>query len=274
MMEWLGLPLNASTHGAEVDNLILWMHWLMALLFVGWGLFFVYTLVRFRRKKQAQALYEGTQSHFSTYTEVGVVVAELFLLFVVAIPAWSRKVDDFPPDDKAFHVRVVAEQFAWNIHYPGKDGVFGRTDWKLIDAATNPLGLDHTDSFAADDITTINQLHFPVHTPVIVKLSSKDVIHSFSLPQMRVKQDAIPGMEIPLWFEATMVTPEGARWEIACAQLCGLGHYRMRGSYKVHEQADYDAWMAEQVAEQVADQLGTPVPADSAPVDSAAHSGS
>jgi cytochrome c oxidase subunit 2 len=266
MMEWLGLPINASTHGAQVDQLILWMHWLMAALFLGWGAFFVYTLVRFRKKRQAQAMYEGTRSHLSTYTEVGIVVVELFLLIGVAIPVWSRKVEAFPPDDKAFHVRVVAEQFAWNIHYPGADGVFGRTDWKLINKENNPLGLDRSDQYALDDITTINHLHFPVHTPVIAHIASKDVIHSFSLPQMRVKQDAIPGIEIPIWFEATMATPEGERWEIACAQLCGLGHYRMRGFYVVQEQADYDAWMAEQVAEQ----LGTTAPAETAPADTTA----
>jgi cytochrome c oxidase subunit 2 len=269
MMEWLGLPPNASTHGAEVDNLILWMHWLMALLFVGWGMFFAYTLVRFRRKRQAQASYEGSKSHISTYTEVGVVLAEMFLLLAVAIPVWTRKVEAFPPNDQAFHVRVVAEQFAWNIHYPGADGVFGRTDWRLIDKETNPLGIDHTDTFAADDITTINQLHLPVHTPIIVHLSSKDVIHSLTLPQMRVKQDAIPGIEIPVWFEATLPTPEGDRWEITCAQLCGLGHYRMRGAYKIHEQAGYDAWMAEQVAEA----LGTPETAPVAPADSTLQPG-
>jgi cytochrome c oxidase subunit II len=268
MMEWLGLPVDASTHGPEVDQLILWMHYLMAVLFVGWGAFFAYTLVRFRKKRQAQAIYEGTKSHFSTYTEVGVVIVELVLLIGVAIPIWSRKVEAFPPDDQAFHVRVVAEQFAWNIQYPGADGVFGRTDWKLINKESNPLGLDHTDAYAADDITTINQLHFPVHKPVIVHLTSKDVIHSFNLPQMRVKQDAIPGVEIPIWFEATMATPEGAHWEIACAQLCGLGHYRMRGQYQVQEQADYDAWMAAQVA----DQLGSPE-TESAPADSAAQPG-
>jgi cytochrome c oxidase subunit 2 len=263
MMDWLGLPVNASTHGAEIDQLILWMHWLMALLFVGWGAYFAYTLVRFRKKRQAQAVYEGTKSHISTYSEVAIVIVELLLLIGVAIPIWTRKVEAFPPDDQAFHVRVVAEQFAWNIQYPGADGVFGRTDWKLINKETNPLGLDHTDQFAKDDITTINQLHVPVHKPVIVHLTSKDVIHSFSLPQMRVKQDAIPGIEIPLWFEATMVTPEGTKWEIACAQLCGLGHYRMRGSFKVQEQADFDAWMAEQVA----DQLGAPDSAEPVPAD-------
>jgi cytochrome c oxidase subunit 2 len=254
MMEWLGLPLNASTHGAEMDQLTLWMHWLMAALFVGWGVFFVYTLIRYRRGRQAKADYAGTTGKVAKYSEVGVVLVEALLLIAVAIPIWTKKVEAFPPEDQAFRVRIVAEQFAWNIHYPGADGVFGHTDWRLIDKATNPVGLDLSDQYAKDDITTINQFHFPMNTPVIVQLSAKDVIHSLYLPQMRVKQDAIPGIEIPIWFEATMATPEGERWEIACAQLCGLGHYRMRGIYKSHTQESYDAWMAEQVA----DLLGLP----------------
>lgn len=254
MMEWLSMPVNASTHGGQIDQLMLYMHWLMAILFLGWGAFFIYTLVRFRRKRHEQADYHGVKSHASSYLEVAVVVVEFALLIGLAIPIWTRKVEAFPPSEEAFHVRVVAEQFAWNIHYPGADGVFGRTDWKLIDKVINPLGLDMTDTFAQDDITMINQMHLPVHTPIILHLSAKDVIHSLYLPQMRVKQDAIPGMEIPIWFEATMPTPEGERWEIACAQLCGLGHYRMRGVYRIHDQAGYEAWMAEQVL----DQLGLP----------------
>jgi len=193
MMEWLSMPVNASTHGAQIDQLMLYMHWLMGILFVGWGAFFIYTLVRFRRKRHEQADYQGVKSHASSYLEVAVVVVEFALLIGLAIPIWTRKVEAFPPSEEAFHVRVVAEQFAWNIHYPGADGVFGRTDWKLIDKVTNPLGLDMTDTFAQDDITTINQMHLPVHTPIILHLSAKDVIHSLYLPQMRVKQDAIPG---------------------------------------------------------------------------------
>jgi cytochrome c oxidase subunit 2 len=124
--------------------------------------------------------------------------------------------------------------------------------------AGNPLGLDRSDPFAADDVTTINQLHLAVDRPVTILLSSKDVIHSFYLPTMRVKQDAIPGMEIPVHFKPVRTTPEDSRlpgcaantscWEIACAQLCGLGHYRMRGFFMVHSQAGFDAWMADQQA--------------------------
>jgi cytochrome c oxidase subunit II len=138
-------------------------------------------------------------------------------------------------------VRVVAEQFAWNAHYPGADGMFGRTDVKLV-AAENPLGLDRTDAAAKDDITTINQLNLPVNRPIVIHLTSKDVIHSFSLLQMRVKQDAIPGVTFPVWFTATKT----GDWEINCSQLCGLGHYRMRGFYSIKTQADYDAWLKEE----------------------------
>lgn len=140
-------------------------------------------------------------------------------------------------------MRVVAEQFAWNVHYPGADGRFGRTDIALLGPA-NPLGLDRTDPAAKDDIATINQLHLPVNRPVIVYLSSKDMVHSFTLPQMRVKQDATPGIAQPVWFTPT----ETGQWEIVCSQLCGLGHYRMRGFYTIQTQADFDAWLAAEAA--------------------------
>ena len=147
--------------------------------------------------------------------------------------------------EEALTIRVVGQQFAWNIHYPGADGVFGATSVDLVDAEGNPLGVDRNDVFAKDDVTTVNQLHIPVDTPIRIELRSFDVVHSFSLPEMRVKQDAIPGMTIPLSFTAT----ESGEWEIACAQLCGLGHYRMRGFFTVHDRGGFDAWMAERVAE-------------------------
>ena len=111
-------------------------------------------------------------------------------------------------------------------------------------SADNPLGLDITDSAARDDVWTQNQLNLPVGRPVIVHLSSKDVIHSFGLPQMRVKQDAIPGIEQRVWFTPTRT----GEWEIACSQLCGLGHYQMRGFYTIQTQTDFDAWLASQPA--------------------------
>ena len=140
------------------------------------------------------------------------------LIVAFAIPAWAARVDAFPRENEATVVRVVAEQFAWNAHYPGADGQFGRTDIKLV-AADNPLGLDRSDPAAKDDFNSVNQLALPVNKPAILHLSSKDVIHSFSLIQMRVKQDTIPGESIPVWFTPTMT----GDWEVNCSQLCGLG---------------------------------------------------
>jgi heme/copper-type cytochrome/quinol oxidase subunit 2 len=207
---------------------------------------------------------------------------------------------------------MVAEQFAWNVHYPGPDGVFGKTDISLI-TAENPLGLDRNDPAAKDDIVTINQLNLPVGKPVIIHLSSKDVIHSLNLPLFRVKQDAIPGQSIRVWFTPTVTTADIQRTmarkypvpagkvpdelaalvtlaeyagkdrqvvlakgasltddalpllhdagitevvlapetptEIACAQLCGLGHFRMRGFVTVETAEEYKAWVADQEAQ-------------------------
>ncbi len=250
------LPENAAAHGAEIDHILVLVHWLMFVLFVGWSLYFAYVLLRFRAGRNPQASYTGVKSHFSSYLEGGIVVVEAILLIGFGIPAWARWVTPHSPEADTLQVRVVSEQFAWNIHYPGPDGVFGRADVTLIDSA-NPLGLDRKDPFARDDVTTINQLHLPVNRPVTILLSTKDVIHSFSLPVMRVKQDAIPGMEIPVRFMPVATTPEEAQlpgcaanlscWEIACAQLCGLGHYRMRGFFQVHSQADFDTWMDQQL---------------------------
>jgi cytochrome c oxidase subunit 2 len=219
------------------------VHWLMLVLFVGWSIFFVYVLVRFRRGAHPKALHHGMRGRWSTWIEGGVLAAEVVLLAYFSIPAWSARVDAFPSEQGSTVVRVVAEQFAWNVHYPGADGRFGRTELKLV-APSNPLGLDRSDPSARDDVTTINQMYLPVGKPVIVHLSSKDMVHSFGLPEMRVKQDAIPGIAQPVWFTPTQT----GKWEIVCSQLCGLGHYRMRGFYTIQTQPEFDAWFAKETA--------------------------
>lgn len=256
MHSLLGLPEVASAHGAALDHITILVHWLMAVLFVGWSAFFIYLLVRFRNGRNPQASYSGVKSKASSWMEGGVALAEAVLLIAFSIPLWSNRVDAFPTEDEATVVRVVGQQFAWNVHYPGPDGIFGRTAVELVNEETNPLGLDREDPAAADDVTTINNLYLPVDKPAIVHLSSKDVIHSFMLNEMRAKQDAIPGIEVPVWFEPTVTTAEmrakrgedDANYEIACAQLCGLGHYRMRGFLHILPQDEFDAWMEEQVA--------------------------
>lgn len=261
MTHWLGLPELASAHGAELDYATAVVHWIMLALFVGWGGFFLYALVRFRKRRNPVADYVGVTSKTSTYLEVAVAVAEAFLLVGISFPLWAARVAEFPPRSESTVVHVVGEQFAWNIHYPGPDGEFGRRDAKLIDVASNPLGLDRSDPHAKDDVTSVNQLYVPVGKPVLVELSSKDVIHSFALWEMRVKQDVIPGLTIPVWFTPDVTTEEMRKrigkpefqYEIGCAQLCGLGHYRMRGFVTVETPEGFQKWMDEQQAQLAAD---------------------
>lgn len=241
MLNYLGLPVQASAHAGEIDHLISLLHWLMLVLFVGWGLFLLFVLFRFRKGANPRASYGGAHGKLAKFAEIGVVVVEAVLLIFYAIPVWATRVQDFPSSSEAVVVRVVAEQFAWNIHYPGADGKFGRTDIKLV-AADNPLGLDRRDQDAKDDIATINQLTLPVDRPVLVHLSSKDVIHSFGLFEMRVKHDAVPGLDIPVWFIPDRI----GDYEIACSQLCGLGHYRMRGFVNIKSDADFRSFLAEE----------------------------
>jgi cytochrome c oxidase subunit 2 len=241
MLDWLGLPTAASAHAGEVDHIMVLVHWLMLVLFVGWGVFFVYVLFRFRRSRHPRAEYHGVRGRWSTWVEGAVLVAEVVLLAFFSIPFWRTNVDALPARHESTVVRVVAEQFAWNVHYPGRDGQFGRTLPALV-SSDNPIGLDREDPAGKDDLTTINRMNVPVGKSVIVFLSSKDVVHSFGLPEMRVKQDAVPGIVQPVWF-----TPvKTGEWNIACSQLCGIAHYRMRGIYAVQTQDDYDAWIKEE----------------------------
>jgi cytochrome c oxidase subunit 2 len=241
MFNNLWLPPQASTHAASVDHMIHLVHYLMAVLFVGWGGFFVYVLARYRKGANPRASYVGAKGKFAKSTELAVVVAEMILLFGFAIPGWATRVSAFPSESEAIVVHVVAEQFAWNIHYPGADGKFGRREISLV-SAENQLGLDRSDPAAKDDIVTINQLTLPVDRPVLVHLQTKDVIHSFGLPEMRVKQDAIPGLDMPVWFIPNRI----GDYEIACSQLCGLGHFRMRGFVNIKSEADYKSFLAEE----------------------------
>ncbi len=311
MQDFLGLPLDASAHGPEIDAMIAVIHWLMLVLFVGWGAFFGYTLVRFRKSRNVNADYAGVKSHLSSYLEIGIAIFEIVLIIGFAIPLWAKRVNEFPSEKDALVVHVIAEQFAWNVHYSGPDGIFGKTERNLV-TPENPTGLDRSDPAGKDDITTINQLTLPVNKPVIIRLTTKDVIHSFGIPLLRVKQDVIPGQDIPVWFKAIETTENiktrltkpypiaGGQYapvlthmvamqdyvgkdstiilgkgmpvtaeviqqlvdvdvamiqagpdtpmEIACAQLCGLGHYRMRGYVSIKTQEEYEAWLKEEAS--------------------------
>ena len=249
-MNWdklLGLPPIASVQARSVDNLIIWVHWLMAALFIGWLGYFAFTLIRFRRSRNPRADHTGVRSHASNYIELLVAAIEGVLLLCVAVPFWARAVDKFPEASEATVIQVVAQQFAWNVRYPGKDSVFGKQDMTYV-TSDNVFGVDPADPQGKDDVQTVNDLHVPLvkrpdgsYKPVIIYVSSKDVIHSFKVIALRVTQDAIPGLRIPLWFTPTR---EG-RFQINCAQLCGNGHSSMaQGFLTVESQEAYDKWLA------------------------------
>jgi cytochrome c oxidase subunit 2 len=171
-----------------------------------------------------------------TWTLVTAGILAIFLFNALSL--WA-KVTAPPPAD-AVLIEVTGQQFAWNVRYPGKDGVLGKTD-HLQASQDNPIGLVKDDPAAKDDLLLLNQIYLPKDRPVRVQVRSMDVIHSFFLPNFRVKQDAMPGMTIDIWFTPT----ELGDFEIACAEHCGLGHYRMRGAVHVVPAADLDKTVAE-----------------------------
>jgi cytochrome c oxidase subunit 2 len=240
--ELIGMPPNASEHGFQIDHIIEFSHWFMGGLFIGWSAFFIYVLLRFRRSRHPVADHEGVKSGISTHLEFAVVLIEAVLLVGFAIPLWAKRVNQFPEDKDAILVHAIGQQFNWNFHLPGPDGQFGRRDIALV-TNSNPLGLDSSDEAAKDDIFVLGELHVPKDRAVIIELSSKDVIHNFALPHMRSAQDAIPGQLIPMWFKPIKT----GSYEIVCGQLCGLGHYSMKGMLVVDEPAEYQAWLKERV---------------------------
>jgi cytochrome c oxidase subunit 2 len=257
MNRWLGFPLVASEHGAKIDDFIVFVHILMLLAFLGWGAWLAAALLRFRRIRHPRADYHGLRTRLPYLFVALMAVAEGLLLAGFALPFWHDEIVAAPDPalEAPFAVRVIGQQFQWNVHYPGPDGVFGRTDPALVDDVLNSLGLDMDDPAGEDDITTLNQLHLPLGRMAQIGLGSKDVIHSFFLPEFRVKQDAIPGMRVPVSFRPTMSTEEFRRrtdqpardFEIACAQLCGINHYTMRGFVTVETQEAFDTWYAAQL---------------------------
>ena len=244
MKDWfahnvLGLPELASSNGRAVDDLMVYLHWLMLALFIGWIIYFGYVLWRFSGARQQKASYEGSKSKVPSYVELAIVAIEAVLLIGVAIPVWAKNVDKFPKPEDSTVIQIVAQQFAWNARYPGVDGKFGRQEMKLV-AENNVFGVDSADPAGKDDVQVFNEIHVPVNKPVLVYLSSKDVIHSIKLVAMRVTQDAIPGLRIPFTFTPTKV----GRFQIECAQLRGNGHAAMAGGFiVVQSQDDYEAWL-------------------------------
>ena len=219
---WL-MPETVSTFGPALDNLYYVILWITGIVFFATEITLVAFLVKYRHKEGRKAEY----IHGSNKAEVIWTVTPFVIVMGLAIYSkglWDEIRDpaSIPPD--VYAIDVTAKQFEWNATYAGADGQFG----------------------TGDDFVVRNDLHIPVDQAIRVNLRAEEVIHSFFLPEFRVKQDAVPGMNTPVWFEATRT----GEFTLACAELCGLGHYRMKGSITVHSQADFQAWVAGQQADE------------------------
>ena len=236
-------PPVASAHGAGVDSVIRYLSLSTGGILIVGTLIIVWLLWRYGRGHAAAAPTATRRAERWWSLTPVVIIALLAEVGVVAkgMPVWKMLYGHVPPD--ALVLDVWAQQFEWIVRHPGADGVFGRTQPSLVNGAVNPAGLDPDDPAAQDDLVTRGALHLPVGRPVMLRLQARDVLHSFSVPQFRVKQDAVPGMVIPTQFTPTIA----GRYEIACAELCGAAHYRMRGRVIVHTPDEYAAWLSSQV---------------------------
>src|SRR4029077_5146716 len=169
--EFLGQPPNASSHGYQIDHILEFCHWFMAALFIGWSAFFIFVLIRFRKRRQPTADHAGVQSGISTHLEFSVVLIVAVLLLRFDISLWAKRVNQLPPGKEALVVHVVAQQFSFNYHLPGPDGQFGRRDVGFV-SNSNPLGLDPNDPSGKDHNVTTREPHLPMNRPVNAELSS------------------------------------------------------------------------------------------------------
>jgi cytochrome c oxidase subunit 2 len=236
------LPELVSNRGA-IDDAMGTVLLVTGVVFIVTNLLLAWFAYRYQAREGEAATYWHDNPRLEwTWT---LVTAGIMLIFTVnALSLWAQVTGPGPAD--AMVVEVTGQQFAWNVRYPGPDGIFGRTDVKKVDtAAFNFIGLDREDPNAADDLMLQNQLFLPEGRAVKVRLRSLDVIHSFFLPEFRVKQDAMPGITSETWF----VPQKSGTWEIACAEHCGLGHYRMRGMVTVVPASELDLKLKEATAE-------------------------
>ncbi len=172
-----------------------------------------------------------------------MVAAEAVLLIFIAVPLWAKAVDKFPPASESTVIQVSAQQFAWNARYAGPDGVFGAQDMKFV-RSDNVFGVDPADANGKDDIQVLNEIHVPLGKPVIINLTSKDVIHLVENHRHARLSGRDPRLRIPVWFNPTHV----GRYQINCAQLCGNGHAAMAGGFLVVETPEaYEKWMKSKV---------------------------
>ncbi len=238
----LGIPQLASEHGEMVDHMLELVHWFMFALFLGWSAFLVFVFTKYRKARNAKADYVGVRGHASTHIEIGVVIVEAILLLGFAFPLWAQQSVGYPAGKDVVKIRAMGEKFKWNFQYAGEDGTLGKFSLKNVGfPATNDMGLDQKDPNGFDDFVKGATLTLPVGRPVIIDVTSKDVIHNLGLVPMRAAQDATPGVSGHLWFTPTKT----GEWDIICGQLCGSGHSQMKGRLVVVTAKEFDDFIKE-----------------------------
>ena len=219
MLEYMYFPHDVSTFGPQIDWLFSLIFWITVITWIAVTVTMVVFLVKYRTRPGRKAEYiEG-----NTRLEIMWTTATAVIMIVLALMSRSTWADikENGPAGQVFY-NVTAKQFNWEITYPGPDGKLG----------------------TKDDVTVENEMHVPVGQVVRIDLASKDVIHSFFVPNLRLKQDAVPGRVIKVWFEASEI----GTYAIPCAELCGFGHSGMQGTLTVESEADFQKWLKDQYA--------------------------
>jgi cytochrome c oxidase subunit 2 len=218
---WL-MPETVSTFGPALDNLYYVILWITGIVFFATEIILVVFLVKYRHTEGRKAEYiQGSNKAEVVWTAIPFVIVMSLAFYSKGL--WDEIRDPAMIPADAYPIELMGRQFEWNATYSGADNQFG----------------------TSDDFDVLNELHIPVDRPIRIELEAEDVIHSFFLPDFRVKQDAVPGMTTPVWFEATRT----GEFPLACAELCGLGHYTMGGTVIVYSQADFQDWLAGQQAQ-------------------------
>ena len=227
-----------ASNWAMVDLTMDITFYVTGFVFVAVNLFMAYCVIKFRYKKGARSTYEPENKKLE-YWLTGLTAVGVAAMLTPGLFVWAKFVD---VPEEAHIVEAVGQQWHWTYRYPGEDGKLGEVDAERI-SNENPFGIDPEDPNGQDDIVVYNpEAHVPLGKPVKFLLRSKDVLHNFTVAQFRVKMDLVPGMNTFMWLTPTKT----GRFELLCEELCGVGHFAMRGAVVVDEQDDFDSWLAQQ----------------------------
>lgn len=233
---WHAAP--PASNWASIDTTLFITLVISGIFFIAIVVFMAIAIIRFRHKKGSRAAYQPESKRLEFWL---IVVTSIGIAGMLA-PGLVVYNDFIRVPKNAYELEVVAQQWQWFFRFAGQDGKLGKSDVKFVDSA-NPLGLDPKDPVGQDDvIVRSSEVRLPINQPVKVLLRSKDVLHDFYIPQMRSKMDMVPGMVSYFWFTPTVI----GKYEILCAEYCGIGHYNMRGNVIVEDQATFDQWLSSQ----------------------------